>query len=163
MTCPRLSKSTRCATTLGWIPFRRVQSPARWNSRKRDLDSDLRFGRADMLAPAVEAMAYRKDIGAELADGSLRLATKYGHPELSMTSKGMEMPTYDPRGLQGQGLLYATSNRGGCHMRGNMIGLEVLGLPKLIDRFQVQGKSSFVRSTIRCSLCCDCMGVEIPH
>ena len=29
-------------------------------------------------------------------------------------------------------------------MRGNMIGLEVLGLPKMIDRFQVQGKSSFV-------------------
>lgn len=61
-----------------------------------------------------------------------------------MSVKGMEMPAYDPRGLQGQGLLYATSNRGGCHMRGNMIGLEVLGLPKLIDRFQVQGKSSFV-------------------
>jgi aldehyde:ferredoxin oxidoreductase len=46
--------------------------------------------------------------------------------------------------MQGQGLLYATSNRGGCHMRGNMVGLEVLGLPKMIDRFQVQGKSSFV-------------------
>ena len=29
-------------------------------------------------------------------------------------------------------------------MRGNMVGPEVLGLPKLIDRFQVQGKSSFV-------------------
>ncbi len=29
-------------------------------------------------------------------------------------------------------------------MRGNMLGLEVLGLPKLIDRFQVQGKSSYV-------------------
>ena len=54
------------------------------------------------------------------------------------------MPAYDARGLQGQGLLFATSNRGGCHMRGNMLGLEVLGLPKLIDRFQVQGKSSFV-------------------
>jgi aldehyde:ferredoxin oxidoreductase len=113
-------------------------------SEKGYLDSDLRFGRADLLAPTVEAMAYRKDLGAELADGSLRLATKYGHPELSMTSKGLEMPAYDPRGLQGQGLLYATSNRGGCHMRGNMIGLEVLGLPKLIDRFQVQGKSAFV-------------------
>jgi len=46
--------------------------------------------------------------------------------------------------MQGQGLLFATSNRGACHMRGNMLGLEVLGLPKLIDRFQVQGKSSFV-------------------
>ena len=113
-------------------------------SEKGYMDSDLRFGRADMLSTTVESMAYRTDIGAELADGSLRLATKYGHPELSMTAKGMEMPAYDPRGLQGQGLLYATSNRGGCHMRGNMIGLEVLGLPKLIDRFQVQGKSSFV-------------------
>lgn len=108
------------------------------------LDSNLRFGRADLLAPTIEAMASRQDIGAELADGSLRLATRYGRPELSMSVKGMELPAYDPRGMQGQGLLYATSNRGGCHMRGNMLGLEVLGLPKLIDRFQVQGKSVFV-------------------
>jgi aldehyde:ferredoxin oxidoreductase len=61
-----------------------------------------------------------------------------------MSVKGLEMPAYDPRGMQGQGLLLATSNRGACHMRGNMLGLEVLGLPKLIDRFQVQGKSSYV-------------------
>jgi aldehyde:ferredoxin oxidoreductase len=108
------------------------------------LDSDLRFGRADLLAPTIEAMAFRTDIGAELADGSLRLAAKYGRPELSMSVKGLEMPAYDPRGMQGQGLLYATSNRGACHMRGNMLGLEVLGLPKMIDRFQVQGKSSYV-------------------
>jgi aldehyde:ferredoxin oxidoreductase len=113
-------------------------------TEKRYLNSDLRFGRADLLACTLEDMAYRRDLGAELADGSLRLATKYGHPELSMTVKGLEMPAYDPRGMQGQGLLYATSNRGACHMRGNMLGLEVLGLPKLIDRFQVQGKSSFV-------------------
>jgi aldehyde:ferredoxin oxidoreductase len=113
-------------------------------SEKGFMDSDLRFGRTDLLAPAIEALAYRRGIGAELADGSLRLAEKYGHPELSMSSKGLEMPAYDPRGMQGQGLLYATSNRGGCHMRGNMVGPEVLGAPKLIDRFQVQGKSSFV-------------------
>ncbi len=108
------------------------------------LDSDLRFGRADLLVGTVEAMARRRDVGAELADGSRRLAERYGRPDLSMSVKGMEMPAYDPRGMQGQGLLYATSNRGGCHMRGNMLGLEILGLPKLIDRFQVQGKSSYV-------------------
>jgi aldehyde:ferredoxin oxidoreductase len=113
-------------------------------SEKGYIDSDLRFGRAELLARCVEDMAYHRDLGADMADGSLRLATKYGHPELSMSAKGMEFPAYDPRGMQGQGLLYATSNRGGCHMRGNMVGLEVLGLPKLIDRFQVQGKSSFV-------------------
>ena len=108
------------------------------------LDSDLKFGRADLLAPTLEAMADRRGLGADLADGSLRLAEKYGAPELSMSVKGLEMPAYDPRGMQGQGLLYATSNRGACHMRGNMLGLEVLGLPKLIDRFQVYGKSSYV-------------------
>ncbi|MBI5565876.1 MAG: aldehyde ferredoxin oxidoreductase family protein, partial [Chloroflexi bacterium] len=113
-------------------------------TEKGQLDSDLRFGRADLLASTLEDMGYRRGLGAELTDGSLRFATKYGHPELSMSAKGLEMPAYDPRGMQGQGLLYATSNRGACHMRGNMLGLEVLGLPKLIDRFQVQGKSSYV-------------------
>jgi aldehyde:ferredoxin oxidoreductase len=107
-------------------------------------DSELRFGRADLLARTLEEMGERRGLGAELTDGSLRFATKFGRPDLSMSVKGMEMPAYDPRGMQGQGLLYATSNRGGCHMRGNMLGLEVLGLPKLIDRFQVQGKSSYV-------------------
>ncbi len=111
---------------------------------KGKLDADLHFGRADLLAPTIEAIAYRRELGSDLAEGSLRLATKYGLPELSMSVKGLEMPAYDPRGMQGQGLLYATSNRGACHMRGNMLGLEVLGLPKLIDRFQVQGKSSYV-------------------
>lgn len=113
-------------------------------TEKGQLDSDLRFGRADLLASTLEDMGYARGLGAELAEGSLRFATKYGHPELSMSAKGLEMPAYDPRGMQGQGLLYATSNRGACHMRGNMLGLEVLGLPKLIDRFQVQGKSSYV-------------------
>jgi aldehyde:ferredoxin oxidoreductase len=108
------------------------------------LDSDLRFGRADLLASTLEGMGMRTGLGAELADGSLRLGQKYDRPDLSMSVKGMEMPAYDPRGMQGQGLLYATSNRGGCHMRGNMLGLEVLGLPKLVDRLQVQGKSGYV-------------------
>ncbi len=113
-------------------------------TEKGYLDSDLHFGRADLLAPTLEAMGERRGLGSDLAEGSLRLAKKYGAPDLSMSVKGLEMPAYDPRGMQGQGLLFATSNRGACHMRGNMLGLEVLGLPKLIDRFQVQGKSSFV-------------------
>ena len=108
------------------------------------LDSDLRFGRADLLCQAVEDMAYRRGLGDDLAEGSARLAAKYGAPELSMSVKSLEMPAYDARGMQGQGLLFATSNRGACHMRGNMLGPEVLGLPKLIDRLQVQGKAGYV-------------------
>jgi aldehyde:ferredoxin oxidoreductase len=108
------------------------------------IDSDLRFGRGDLLLKTVEDIAYRRDLGDQLAEGSARLAAHYEMPELSMSVKGLEMPAYDARGMQGQGLLYATSNRGACHMRGNMLGQEVLGLPKLIDRFQVQGKAGYV-------------------
>lgn len=108
------------------------------------LDSDLRFGRAELLLETVEAIAYRRGLGDLLAEGSYRLAERCGAPDLSMSVKKLEMPAYDARGMQGQGLLFATSNRGACHMRGNMLGLEALGVPKLIDRLQVQGKAGYV-------------------
>jgi aldehyde:ferredoxin oxidoreductase len=104
----------------------------------------LRFGRADLLGDTIRSIAYRRGLGDELAEGSFRFAQAHAAREYSMSVKGMELPAYDPRGMQGQGLLYATSNRGGCHTRGNMLGPEVLGLPKLIDRFQVQGKAGVV-------------------
>jgi aldehyde:ferredoxin oxidoreductase len=108
------------------------------------IESDLRFGRGDLLESTVRAIAYRQGIGDELAEGSRRFAEEHGAGEYSMSVKGLEMPAYDPRAMQGQGLLYATSNRGACHMRGNMLGPEVLGLPKLVHRLQVRGKAGVV-------------------
>ncbi len=92
----------------------------------------------------VEDIAYRRGLGDELAEGSRRLAERYGRPELAMQVKGLELPAYDPRGMQGQGLLYATSNRGACHLRGNMLGPELLGIPKMLDRFSHQGKAGLL-------------------
>ena len=108
------------------------------------VNSELRFGRADLLLPTIADIGYRRGLGNELAEGSYRFAEKYGAAQYSMTVKKLELPAYDPRGMQGQGLLYATSNRGGCHMRGNMLGPEVLSLPRLIDRFANQGKGGIV-------------------
>ncbi|HEC34130.1 MAG TPA: aldehyde ferredoxin oxidoreductase, partial [Chloroflexi bacterium] len=39
---------------------------------------------------------------------------------------------------------YATSNRGACHLRGNMLGPELLGAPKMLDRFAVRGKAGIL-------------------
>jgi aldehyde:ferredoxin oxidoreductase len=108
------------------------------------VQSDLRFGRSDLLHDTLRDIAYRRGLGDELAEGSYRFAESHGAAELSMSAKKLELPAYDPRGMQGQGLLYATSNRGGCHMRGNMLGPEVLALPRLIDRFATQGKAGIV-------------------
>ena len=51
------------------------------------------------------------------------------------------MPAYDARGIQGIGITYATSNRGGCHVRGYTISPEVLGLPSPADRTTIEGKA----------------------
>jgi len=57
----------------------------------------------------------------------------------------LELPGYDPRGVQGQGLAYATSSRGGCHLRGGyLIAREILGIPKKISGREVLGKGGHV-------------------
>ncbi len=108
------------------------------------LENKFGFGQAEKLGELIRDTAHRRGIGADLAEGSYRMAEKYGVPQLSMTVKKLEMPAYDPRGMQGQGLVYATGNRGACHETGNMLGPEVLALPRLIDRFATQGKAGIV-------------------
>ena len=108
------------------------------------LDTELAFGRADLLLKTVEDIAYRRGLGDEIAEGSKRLSARYDMPEVSMQVKGLEFPAYDPRGMQGQGLLYATSNRGACHLRGNMLGPELLGAPKMLDRHATSGKAGIL-------------------
>jgi aldehyde:ferredoxin oxidoreductase len=108
------------------------------------LDGGPRFGDGAALAPLIADMAARHGLGAELADGSRRLAARHGHADLSMSVKSLELPAYDPRGMKAQGLAFATSNRGGCHLRANMLGPEILGVPKMIDRFATLGKAGLL-------------------
>ena len=106
---------------------------------------DLKFGDVDAMVEFVTMTAYREGFGDELAEGSYRLAKKYGHPELSMTVKKQEMPAYDPRAIQGIGLEYATSNRGGCHVRGYTISPEILGLPMKMDPKTTEDKPAILK------------------
>ncbi len=99
------------------------------------------FGDAAALLGLVADTGLRRGLGDELAEGSRRFAARYGRPELAMQVKDLELPAFDPRGMTGQGLAFATSNRGGCHLRANMLGPEVLGVPVLLDRFAIQGKA----------------------
>jgi aldehyde:ferredoxin oxidoreductase len=104
----------------------------------------LCFGDPDAIIRLTEMIAKREGIGDKLAEGSYRFAASYGHPEYSMTVKKQEMPAYDPRGVQGIGLQFATSNRGGCHVRGYTISPEVLGVPVKMDQHATDGKPGLV-------------------
>jgi aldehyde:ferredoxin oxidoreductase len=89
-------------------------------------DFGLHFGDAAGYLSVPELLAKKEGVGAELALGARALAAKYGRPELAMEVKNMELPGYDPRGAFGMGLAYATSDRGGCHMRTYPIAAEVI-------------------------------------
>ena len=92
-------------------------------------DNGLAFGKVDNLSQVFEDIAYRRGIGDELAEGSKRLSEKYGGKDFAMHSKGLELAAYEPRKAVGQGLGYAVSNRGGCHLNGGyLVILEGLGL-----------------------------------
>jgi aldehyde:ferredoxin oxidoreductase len=113
---------------------------------KEQIGIEAPFGSAHALAFLAEETVNGRGFGVEIGQGSKRLTAKYGHPELSMSSKGQEFPAYDGRAIQGIGLAYATSNRGGCHLRGYTIASEILGIPVKTDPLESQGKPELVKA-----------------
>ncbi|PTQ56479.1 MAG: Tungsten-containing aldehyde:ferredoxin oxidoreductase [Candidatus Carbobacillus altaicus] len=105
----------------------------------------VRFGDADQMIELIEDIAFRRGLGDELAEGPARFAQAIGAPELSMSVKGQSIPAYDPRGIQGIGLGYATSNRGACHLRGYSVAAEIMGIPEPVDRLVVEGKGALLK------------------
>lgn len=105
----------------------------------------LVWGSGEAILEWVKRMGNDSGFGKKLAMGSARLTEAYGAPELAMTVKKLELPAYDPRGLMGQGLQYATANRGGCHVRGYLVSPEIIGIPEKLDRFSLEGKAEWVK------------------
>jgi len=104
---------------------------------------ELRFGNAEAEVKLLEMIAYRKGIGADLAEGPAYAAEKWGAPDLAVHSKGMCFAVYDPRGSKGMGLTYATSPKGAHHMVAPVFGGEMAAG----NRFEEKGKETLVRNT----------------
>lgn len=121
--------------------------PLAWGNATAIVEWTRRMGEAEL--PLAKLMA----------DGSYRLCEYYGRPDISMSVKKQEMPAYDPRGIQGIGITYATSNRGGCHVRGYLISPEVLGLPEQLDRTTVEGKALWCKIFQDLTAVIDSMGL----
>lgn len=110
-----------------------------------DIGHPLRFGDAEAVVEMVRLAGLREGFGDLIAQGSYRLASRYGHPEFSMSAKKQEFPAYDPRGAKGMGLLYATSNIGASHMAGDTAYMEVFGVPKKVDPLSWEDKPRLVK------------------
>ncbi|WP_423801477.1 aldehyde ferredoxin oxidoreductase family protein [Neobacillus sp. SAB-20_R2A] len=109
------------------------------------ISEKLNWGDADAMIELTRKIALREGLGGILAEGPARAAAHFGAPELSMSVKGQSIPAYDPRGIQGIGLGYATSNRGACHLRGYTVASEIAGIPEPTDRLKPEGKGELLK------------------
>jgi aldehyde:ferredoxin oxidoreductase len=105
----------------------------------------LQWGDRPAMVDLIPKIALRDGVGDVLAEGTARAAEKLGHFELAMTVKGLAIPAYDPRGLKGMGLGYATSNRGACHLRAYTPASELSLIPLPTDPLAWEGKGKLTK------------------
>ncbi|MBE7551545.1 MAG: aldehyde ferredoxin oxidoreductase family protein [Anaerolineales bacterium] len=108
----------------------------------------LEWGDTLGMVEAIKKLVYRQGVGDILANGGALAAKAWGHPEISMTVKGQGIPAYDPRGLKGMGIAYATSNRGACHLRAYTPAAELGVMPfgsLKVDPLAWEGKGKLTK------------------
>ena len=98
----------------------------------------ITWGDVEGIQKALADIVKREGIGDELAEGARSFGEKYGIKAFHV--KGMDIPGHDGRGIYGQGLSYAVSNRGADHLYGT-IYIEEYGKP---DRKEMKGKAKLV-------------------
>ena len=104
------------------------------------LESEDEFGNASLVRSLVEQIAYREGVGDKLAEGVHRACEEFGAED--WTVKGMAFSGHDGRTLNGQGLGFATSNRGADHMYGEFYPYEypLVGKDQALDPSGLDGK-----------------------
>jgi aldehyde:ferredoxin oxidoreductase len=116
-------------------------------------DVPLDFGSTAGVTEMILDIGHRRGLGDELANGTRRMSQKYGGVEFAMHVKGLELSAYDPRGSYAQGVEYATTNRGGCHVQGASMYMESVG-PLTINPQNLKLKADIpiVQQNLACAI-----------
>lgn len=96
----------------------------------------LKFGDGQALLQALDLIATGQGLGRLLALGSRAMAAEVGQGSIDFAAqvKGLELPGYEPRGLQTMGLGLAVNARGADH---NRSGAYEVDFSESVDRRQV--------------------------
>ena len=120
----------------------------------------LRFGDGEALLTALDLIVSGQGIGRQLALGSRAMAVQLGGDTMDFAPqvKGLEIPGYDPRGLQTMALGFAVGTRGADH---NRSGAYEVDFSEVVDRrnvgpsaarlaIQTEDKAALMDSMIFC-------------
>jgi len=114
---------------------------------------ELAWGDPDAMLSMIDKIGRREgELGWILGEGVMRAAEKIGgiSEEFAIHVKGLELPAHDPRAYYSQGLSYATSNRGACHLQSlshifeRGVTLPDLGFPEIQERHCAHRKGELV-------------------
>src|SRR6185369_7166474 len=96
----------------------------------------LRFGNGAAVMKSLDLIATGEGLGRILAEGSRRMALEIGQNTIDFAPqvKGLEIPGYDPRGLQTMALGFAVGSRGADH---NRSGAYEVDFSEAVDRRNV--------------------------
>jgi aldehyde:ferredoxin oxidoreductase len=115
----------------------------------------ISFGDGGAAMDLVEEIAAKTEFGVILGNGPDAVGQHLNHKRVA-TVKGQSIAAYDPRGMQGNAVTYATSPMGADHTAGNVLGEYVSGA---LDPLKPDGQIEASRNTQIAMAAVDCTGL----
>ena len=104
-----------------------------------------KFGDAQAAINLVKEVGKGTPLGRILGGGAEVTGKVFGVERIP-TVKGQAMPAYDPRGVQGMGVTYATSTMGADHTAGYAVTANILGVGGKVDPLTPEGQIELSRN-----------------
>jgi aldehyde:ferredoxin oxidoreductase len=104
-----------------------------------------KFGDAQAAINLVKEVGKGTPLGRILGSGAAVTGKVFGVERVPVV-KGQSMPAYDPRGVQGIGVTYATTTMGADHTAGYAVTANVLGVGGKVDPLKPEGQVELSRN-----------------
>jgi len=104
-----------------------------------------KFGDAQAAINLVKEVGKGTPLGRILGSGAAVTGKVFGVERIPVV-KGQSMPAYDPRGVQGIGVTYATSPMGADHTAGYAVATNILGVGGKVDPLKPEGQAELSRN-----------------
>jgi aldehyde:ferredoxin oxidoreductase len=104
-----------------------------------------KFGDAQAAINLVKEVGQGTPLGRILGNGAAVTGRVFGIERVPVV-KGQAMPAYDPRGIQGIGVTYATSTQGADHTAGYAVTANILGVGGSVNPLKPEGQIELSRN-----------------
>jgi aldehyde:ferredoxin oxidoreductase len=104
-----------------------------------------KFGDAKAAIKLVKEVGAGTPLGRILGSGAAVTGKVFGVERVPVV-KNQSMPAYDPRGIMGIGVTYATSTMGADHTAGYAVGANIMGVGGKVDPLKPEGQIELARN-----------------